>query len=197
MVNFFGDRTAEFGLFDRCKYDDDGVKTTKFPIVEKGNFHALPDHSRSGAHGGREGIARLLLRGQLGARSVPAHAQRVAGAVGRPDHLDDLVSGVEDGILIDGTGSYSIDQQRYNFQFGGRRVLGDQGRQEARDDFARGVPSSHARFLAGLRRHRRARLLADSSGLPNDGKGEPQQINAMSHGCAPTRIRQINVIVTD
>ena len=34
-------------------------------------------------------------------------------------------------------------------------------------------------------------------GLFNDGKGEPTQINAMSHGCAPSRFRQINVLVTD
>ena len=33
--------------------------------------------------------------------------------------LEDLISGIDDGILIDGRGSYSIDQQRYNFQFGG------------------------------------------------------------------------------
>jgi TldD protein len=42
-----------------------------------------------------------------------------------------------------------------------------------------------------------ARAYWQQYGLPNDGKGEPQQINAMSHGCAPTRFRQINVIVTD
>ena len=44
--------------------------------------------------------------------------------------------------------------------------------------------------------------IADSSfwqqyGLPNDGKGEPEQINAMSHGCSPARFRQINVLLTD
>src|SRR5947208_17199422 len=37
----------------------------------------------------------------------------------KPAALDDLVAGVDDGVLIDGRGSYSIDHQRYNFQFGG------------------------------------------------------------------------------
>ena len=37
----------------------------------------------------------------------------------KPVTLEDLISGVDDGILIDGRGSWSIDQQRYNFQFGG------------------------------------------------------------------------------
>ena len=39
---------------------------------------------------------------------------------GKPDvTIEDLIAGVDDGILIEGSGSYSIDQQRYNFQFGG------------------------------------------------------------------------------
>ena len=37
----------------------------------------------------------------------------------KPVSLDDLIGEVNDGVLIDGTGSWSIDQQRYNFQFGG------------------------------------------------------------------------------
>jgi len=34
-------------------------------------------------------------------------------------------------------------------------------------------------------------------GAPNDGKGEPEQINSVSHGCSPARFRQVNVIQTD
>jgi len=34
-------------------------------------------------------------------------------------------------------------------------------------------------------------------GLTGDGKGEPQQINSMSHGCPPSRFRQMNVLLTD
>jgi TldD protein len=34
-------------------------------------------------------------------------------------------------------------------------------------------------------------------GAANDGKGEPGQINAVSHGCSPARFRQINVLLTD
>ena len=54
-----------------------------------------------------------------GRRSVPANAECLARA-GQPETtLDDLISGIDDGVLIEGRGSYSIDQQRYNFQFGG------------------------------------------------------------------------------
>ena len=42
-----------------------------------------------------------------------------------------------------------------------------------------------------------ARAYWQQYGFPNDGKGEPGQSNAMSHGCAPARFRQVNVLVTD
>ena len=79
LMNIFGDRTIESGLAT-VKYDDDGVKTTQFPIIEKGDLHALPDHSRPGASDRRKGIARLLLCGFVVERAVPAHAQCVAGS---------------------------------------------------------------------------------------------------------------------
>jgi TldD protein len=116
---------------------------------------------------------------------------------GKPETtLDDLISGVEDGILIDGTGSFSIDQQRYNFQFGGdafweikagkkRGMLSRVAYQSRTPDFWQACDS-----IAG-------RSFWQQYGLGGDGKGEPSQSNAMSHGCAPARFRQINVLETD
>ena len=66
-------------------------------------------------------LARLLVLADLGGRAVPAHAQRLAaagheGAVG----WDDLIAATDRGIAIIGDGRFSIDQQRYNAQFGGQ-----------------------------------------------------------------------------
>jgi TldD protein len=195
MVNFFGDRTAEFGL-STVKYDDDGVKTTKFPIVEKGIFTHYQT-IRDQAHMVGEKESRGCSYADNWS-SVPF--QRMPNVWLAPSEgqttLDDLVSGVDDGILIEGTGSYSIDQQRYNFQFGGDAFW------EIKGGKKRGMISRVAyqartpdfwQACDGIG----ARAYWQQYGLPNDGKGEPQQINAMSHGCAPTRFRQINVIVTD
>ena len=78
LVNVFGDRTIDRGL-STVKYDDDGVLTTKFPIIEKGRLQALPDHPRSGASDRRDRVERLLLRRFMVERALPAHAQRLAG----------------------------------------------------------------------------------------------------------------------
>jgi TldD protein len=113
----------------------------------------------------------------------------------KPETLEDLVAGVEDGILIDGRGSYSIDQQRYNFQFGGdafweikggkvRGMIADVAYQSRTPDFwasCDGIGGESS---------------WENVGLNADGKGQPGQINAMSHGCAPARFRRINVLRT-
>ena len=69
---------------------------------------------------GQKRVARLLLRRELGRRPVPADAERLAPAGQRAADAWQTDAGVEQGIVIMGDGSYSIDQQRYNFQFGGQ-----------------------------------------------------------------------------
>ena len=118
IVNFNGDRTRPESL-STCGYDDDGVKTREFPIIKAGIFVGYQT-IRDQAHliGQTESMGCCYADSYA---SVPF--QRMPNVWLEPSDepvtLDDLVSGVEDGILIDGRGSYSIDQQRYNFQFGG------------------------------------------------------------------------------
>jgi TldD protein len=108
---------------------------------------------------------------------------------------DDLIGGVENGILIYGRGSYSIDQQRYNFQFGGQTfweikngkvggMLRDVAYQSRTTDFWGACDG-----LGG-------RNTYEIPGSFNDGKGEPGQSNAVSHGCPVARFRNINVLNT-
>ena len=106
-----------------------------------------------------------------------------------------LLADVKDGILILGVGSYSIDQQRYNFQFTGQTfweikngkkgaMLRDVGYQSRTTDFWGACDG-----LGGEATY-------ELWGALNDGKGEPAQSNAVSHGCPPARFRQINVLNT-
>jgi TldD protein len=109
--------------------------------------------------------------------------------------LADLVSGVDDGVLIDGRGSYSIDHQRFNFQFGGDAFWeikgGKVGSQIADVAYQSRTPDFWS-ACDGIGREE----LWQNVGLNADGKGEPGQINAMSHGCSPSRFRQMNVLRT-
>jgi TldD protein len=195
LINIWGDRTNERGLATTA-YDDDGVKATKFPIIEKGVFTHYQT-IRDQAHL----IAEKESRGCCYAddwSSVPF--QRMPNVwlePGKPEvTLDDLISGVEDGILIDGNGSFSIDQQRYNFQFGGDAFWEIKGGKKGNMISRVAYQSRTTDFwqacdgIAGP-------SYWQQFGAPNDGKGEPTQINSVSHGCSPARFRQINVIQTD
>ncbi len=75
IVNFTADKTAP-GSLATCGYDDDGVKTASWPLVEGRHLRRLPDHARPGPPDRPEGLARQLLRPELGRRAVPAHAER-------------------------------------------------------------------------------------------------------------------------
>ncbi len=102
---------------------------------------------------------------------------------------------MKNGILIYGDRSWSIDQQRYNFQFGGQTfweikdgkkgaMLRDVAYQSRTPDFWGACDA-----VAGEATY-------ELNGAFNDGKGEPGQANAVSHGCPAARFRQINVLNT-
>lgn len=195
LVSVYGDRTTPRGLAT-IAYDDDGVKTTKFPIITKGIFKGYQT-IRDQAHLIGEKESRGCCYADSWATVPFQRMPNVSMEPGPRDvTLEDLIAGVDDGIMIEGRGSYSIDQQRYNFQFGGdsfweikggkkRGMLSNVAYQARTPDFWQacdGVASPSYWQLYGTAR---------------DGKGEPPQINSVSHGCAPSRFRQINVIQTE
>ena len=195
IMNIWGDRTTERGLAT-TGYDDDGVKATKFPIIEKGVFKHYQT-IRDQAHLIGEKESRGCCYADNWA-SVPF--QRMPNVwlePGKPETtLDELIAGVDDGILVDGDGSFSIDQQRYNFQFGGDAFWLIKGGKK------QGMVAQVAYQSRTTDFWQACDLIAGPSywqqwGAPNDGKGEPEQINSVSHGCSPARFRQINVIQTD
>jgi TldD protein len=107
----------------------------------------------------------------------------------------DMIKNVEKGIYILGRNSYSIDQQRYNFQFSGQLcyeikngqiggLLKDVAYQSNTQEFWNSV--------AAICDNKDYRL----GGSFFDGKGQPSQVSAVSHGCATTRFNGVNVINT-
>ena len=195
ILNVFGDRTNDRGLAT-VKYDDDGVLTTKFPIIEKGVFKHYQT-IRDQAHLIGENESRGCCYADSWS-SVPFQRMPNVWLAPGPETVtpDDLISGVEDGILIEGNGSYSIDQQRYNFQFGGDAYW------EIKGGKKRGMISRVAYQSKSTDFWHACDGISGPSywqqfGSANDGKGEPVQMNAVSHGCSPARFRQINVLLTD
>jgi TldD protein len=172
------------------------VKTRQFPIVKDGIFagyQTIRDQAHLIGQTESTGCCYADSYGSVPFQRMP----NVWLAPGKDAVTrDDLVAGVDDGVLIEGRGSYSIDQQRYNFQFGGDafweikggkvgRMIADVAYQSRTPDFWQACDG-----LGG-------EATWENVGLNSDGKGQPQQINAMSHGCPPARFRQINVLRTE
>lgn len=190
-----GDRTQEYGLAT-VGYDDEGVAGQRWDLVRDG---ILVGYQLDRAFAPRLGLDRS--NGCSYADS-PHHVpiQRMANVSLQPDPARDtttadLISRVEDGIYIVGDKSWSIDMQRYNFQFTGQRFfrirdgevtgqLRDVAYQATTTEFwgameAVGGPST---WVLG--------------GAFNCGKAQPGQVAAVSHGCPSVLVRGVNVLNT-
>ncbi|NUS44848.1 MAG: TldD/PmbA family protein, partial [Mycobacteriaceae bacterium] len=190
-----GDRTEPHGLA-AVGYDDDGVAAQRWDIVRDG---VLVGYQLDRVFAPRLGLARS--NGCSYADS-PYHVpiQRMANISLQPDPRRDtstaeLISRVDDGIYVVGDKSWSIDMQRYNFQFTGQRFfrirngelagqLRDVAYQATTTDFwgaleAVGGPST---WMLG--------------GAFNCGKAQPGQVAPVSHGCPAVLVRGVAVLNT-
>ncbi|HUS06553.1 MAG TPA: TldD/PmbA family protein, partial [Bryobacteraceae bacterium] len=195
IVNFYGDRLTEKALAT-VGYDDDGVKSKRFPIIEKGLFTGYQT-TRDQAHLVGEKESRGCSFAESWSHVPFQRMPNVSLEPGPPETtLDNLIGGIDDGVLIEGRGSYSIDQQRYNFQFGGDAFWEIKGGRKA------GMVSRVAYQAKTTEFWQACDAITGRSywqlyGSARDAKGEPMQVNSISHGCSPARFRQINVIETD
>jgi TldD protein len=194
IMNFVADRTQPAGLAT-VGYDDEGVPAQRWHLIKDGVFVDWQTTRDLAAMTGQKKSYGCNHGDSWGSISFP-RMPNVSLQPG-PDNksLDDLIAGVEKGILIYGDGSYSIDQQRYNFQFGGQvfweikngkrgEMLRDVAYQSRTTDFWNSCDA-----LGGQATY-------ELGGTFSDGKGEPGQSNAVSHGCPVARFRQVNVLNT-
>lgn len=194
IVNFFADRTQPAGLAT-VGYDDDGVPAQRWYLVKDGVFVDWQTTRELAPLIGRETSYGCTHADSWG--SVPfARMPNVSLEPSKENvPLDGLLADVKKGVLIYGNGSFSIDQQRYNFQFGGQTfweikdgkrgaMLRDVAYQSRTPDFWGACDGLGGDVTYAL------------GGALNDGKGEPGQANAVSHGCPVARFRGINVLNT-
>lgn len=194
LMNVTGDRVTEHGL-STVGWDDEGVAAQRWDIVKDGLLVGYQLDRRIAAR-----VNQDRSNGCAFADS-PAHVpiQRMPNVSLQPNpngpSLDELISSVEDGIYILGDKSWSIDMQRYNFQFTGQQFhrikngklagqLKDVAYQATTTDFwgamkAVGGPST---YVLG--------------GAFNCGKAQPGQVAAVSHGCPAAVFDKINILNT-
>ena len=152
------------------------------------------DQPRDGAPHRRKGEPRVHAGELLARLPVPADAERARRCrPGRFTDAGDIIADTKDGVLIDGRGSYSIDQQRYNGQFGGNCVLGDQERQEDADGDRRHLQRDHDRLLGEPRRDLRRRSRGRCTGPAATRRASRRRPTASRTDRPYLRIRKILV----
>ena len=193
VMHVTGDRTQPHGLAT-IGYDDDGVATSQWDLVAGGTL--------VGYQTDRVFARRLGLERSAGCAYAdsPHHVpiQRMANVSLQPDPSTDtttseLISGVWRGIYIVGDRSWSIDMQRYNFQFTGQRFYRIEGGRLAGQLRDVAYQATTTDFWGAMEAVGGAStwLLA---GALNCGKAQPGQVAAVSHGCPSALFRGINVL---
>ena len=198
FMNIQGERTSPGGL-NTIGWDDEGVPAHEWLMVRDGVFvDYQTTREQVDSISDLTGVTRshACAHGDSW-RSIPFQRMPNTNLMPGAEDLsvDDLIGATDRGIFIEGRSSYSIDQQRYNFQFSGQSAW------EIRNG----------------RKHRRLRNVAyqantlefwnsmdmiggrsayEVHGSFYDGKGQPGQVNAVSHGTPPARFRAVNVLNT-
>jgi len=186
IVNITADATTPGGL-GSFGYDDEGVKAQRVPIIEAGRF-----------------VGYLTSR-----ETAPVIGQRSNGTM-RADgwsrmtchnlepgtwEFDDLIADTKDGIFFDINKSWSIDDRRLNFQFGGECAWeiknGKLGRMFKNPTYT-GITPEFWNSCDAICNRKHWHVW----GVPNCGKGEPMQTAHVAHGTSPARFRNIRVGVS-
>jgi TldD protein len=194
VMNVTGDRVVERGLAT-IGYDDEGVAGTRFDIVRDGTLVGYQLNRQMAAEkdlGPSNGCAYADSPGHIPMQRMPN-----VSLAADPDgpSTEEMISQVERGIYVVGDKSWSIDMQRYNFQFTGQRFfriedgrlagqVKDVAYQATTTDFWRSMEAAGGPETYVL------------GGVLNCGKGQPGQTAPVSHGSPSALFRGVNVLNT-
>lgn len=198
FMNVVGNRT-EAGALATCGWDDEGVPSRSWRIVDQGlfvNYQTTRELVASISDLTRDRESHGCAHSE-GWWAIPFPRMPNVSLMPNPRDLteEEVIAETKRGIFIEGNGSYSIDQQRYNFQFGGQvfweikdgkriRMLREVAYQGRTPDFWNSLALLGGKQTYAL------------GGTFSDGKGQPSQISSVSHGCPVALFRNINVLRT-
>ncbi len=194
LVNLVADKTMKHSL-GAVGYDDEGVECKEWDLVRNGvlvNYQAIRDQVHMIDQTESHGCCYSQSWNDVQFQRMP----NVSLEPGKEAYsIKDMVKDVEKGIYLVGRGSYSIDQQRYNFQFGGTLTY------EIKDGEITGMVNDAAYQSNTQEFWNSCAKICDKEdyrmfGSFFDGKGQPSQVSAVSHACSTTRFNGVNVINT-
>ncbi|MGC2110210.1 MAG: TldD/PmbA family protein [Candidatus Korobacteraceae bacterium] len=193
IVNVVADATEAHGPgLGTFAYDDEGVAAQCTPIITNGIFTGYLTSrdtasaigaSRSGGCLRAEGWNRLPIVRMTNVSILPSDT---------PLRLDQLIASTDRGVLMETNRSWSIDDKRYNFQFGceiGWEIVGGKRGRMLKNPSYSGITTEFWNSMDAICSRDQWTLW----GTPNCGKGQPQQVMGTGHGAAPARFRGIAV----
>ena len=193
FVNIVADATESHGPgLGTFAYDDEGVAAQCTPIISNGLFTgyltsrdtaAAIGAARSGGCLRAEGWSRLPIVRMTNVSILPGAS---------PLTLEQLIASTDHGVLMETNRSWSIDDKRYNFQFGceiGWEIVGGKRGRMLKNPSYSGITTEFWNAMDAICSRDQWTLW----GTPNCGKGQPQQVMGTGHGAAPARFRGIAV----
>jgi TldD protein len=193
-VTIFADKVQPYTL-GAVGYDDEGVKTKRWDLIKDGvlvNYQVIRDQAHIIGEKESQGCCYADSWSSVQFQRMP----NVSLAPGQKKlAVQDMIADVKNGIYIVGDGSFSIDQQRYNAQFGGQLFyeIKDGKITDQIEDVAYQMRTPEFwNACVGVCDDRDFRF----GGSFFDGKGQPGQVSAVSHGSSTARFNGINVINT-
>ena len=193
LVNVVADARPEHGPgLGTFAYDDEGVAAQCTPIISHGLFtgylssretaHTIGSN-RSGGTLRAEGWNRLPIIRMTNVSILPGE---------KPLSRQQLISSTDYGIFMQTNRSWSIDDKRYNFQFGcemGWEIKGGKLGRMLKNPSYSGITTDFWNSMDAICSRDEWTLW----GTPNCGKGQPQQVMGTGHGAAPARFRNVKV----
>jgi len=193
-VNIVADKTTP-GSLANVGYDDEGVACGRWDIIKDGvlvNYQATRDQAHIIGLNASQGCSYADSWSSVQFQRMPNVSLQPGKKKLTPD---EMVKDVKKGIYIVGDGSFSIDQQRYNFQFGGQlfyEIKNGKIGAQIEDVAYQSNTQEFWNACVGICDERDWRM----GGSFFDGKGQPEQVSVVSHGASTARFNGVNVINT-
>ncbi|MEE9443681.1 MAG: TldD/PmbA family protein [candidate division Zixibacteria bacterium] len=191
IVNITADATIK-GAFGSFGYDDEGVKAQRKPIIKNGKFVGYLTSRETGP------IVKKKSNGTMrasGWNRIPLIRMTNINLEPGKWELDDLIADTKKGIFFGPNKSWSIDDKRLNFQFGGEcawEIKNGKLGQMYKNPVYTGITPEFWNSCDAICNKNHWHVW----GVPNCGKGEPMQSMHVAHGTAPARFRNIKVGVS-
>lgn len=194
IMNVTGDRTAEHGLAT-VGYDDEGVAAQSWDLIKDGTLVGYQLDRRIAALTGFERSNGCAYADSPGHVPVQRMANVSLQPAAQGPTTDELIADVERGIYVVGDRSWSIDMQRYNFQFTGQRFFRIENGRLAGQLRDVAYQASTTEFWGSMSAVGGPQTYV-LGGAFNCGKAQPGQVAAVSHGCPSALFRNVNILNT-